>query len=298
MKLQNIFSLRKWIEFLLLSQWAEKFPDKLYVFLEYYSSMGRMLNLGNPRTFNEKLQWLKLNLRDPLHTIMVDKYRAKEYVGDIIGKEHIVPTLGVWESPEEIDFSGLPNSFVLKVTHDSGGIVICKDKAQFDYESARRSLTRSLQRDYYKVHREWPYKDVTRRIIAEPYLEDKETGELRDYKFFAFDGKVELMFVVSDRHKDGEEAKFDYFDREYKPFVGMRNGHINSQVFPKKPKNFEHMVRYAELLSKGLPHVRVDFYEVNEKLYFGELTFFNRSGFIPFDPIEWDEILGGFIKLP
>lgn len=297
MKLRSIFSLRKWVRLFLESGTAKMLSDEWFIRLEYYSEMGKILKLSQPVTFNEKLQWLKLNMRDPLHTQMVDKYAAKGYVASIIGEEYIVPTLGVWDTPEQIDFDSLPGSFVLKVTHDSGGIVICKDKKKLDIEATISKLRRSLARDYYLIHREWPYKDVHRRIIAEPYLEDIATGELRDYKFFAFNGKVGLVFVVSDRQKNGEEAKFDYFDREFNLIRGMRNGHINSKIVPSKPQNYDLMLRFAELLSRDLPHIRVDFYEADGKLYFGELTFFNRSGFIPFDPPEWDIKLGEYIDL-
>ena len=259
--------------------------------------MGTKLNLKNPRTFNEKLQWLKLHDRKPFYTDMVDKYLAKEYVSKIIGNEYIIPTLGVWNHFDDIDFERLPNRFVLKCTHDSGGVVICKDKQAFDYKNAEKVLEYSLKQKFYLQTREWPYKNVKPRIIAEEYLEDNELKELRDYKFFCFDGQVKALFVASDRQNKAEETKFDFFDPSYN-FLKIVNGHPNSEIPPSKPKNFEKMIELAEKLSKDIPHVRCDFYEVNGKVYFGELTFYHWSGLVPFIPSEWDIVFGSWLKLP
>lgn len=271
--------------------------DKHYIELEYYAYMGKFAHLDHPVTFNEKLQWLKLYDRNPLYTQMVDKVSAKEYAAKIIGEQFIVPTLGIWEKTEDIDFDGLPEQFVLKVTHDSGGVVICKDKAQFDRTKAIERLRNSLKRDYYSLHREWPYKDVKKRILAEVYLEDRDDYELRDYKFFVFNGAVKLMFVASDRQNDEEETKFDFFDRDYQ-FIDVRNGHPNSARKPAKPENYELMITLAEKLAAGIPHVRVDFYEVNGAVFFGEMTFSHWSGLVPFEPAEWDKRIGSWINLP
>lgn len=297
MKIKSIFKLSKWIGLFLTTKHAKGLSDRLFIYLEYYACMGKCLSLKNPITFNEKLQWLKLNDRNPLYTKMVDKVAAKEYVANIIGERYIIPTLGVWDKPEDIDFDKLPDQFVLKVTHDSGGLVICKDKTLFDRNKAIEKLKNSLKRDYYSVHREWPYKDVQKRVLAEAYMEDASTQELRDYKFFTFNGKVKLMFVASDRQTVGEETKFDFFDREYN-FIDLRNGHPNSVNLPAKPKNYGLMIEFAEKLSQGIPHVRVDFYEVNGKVYFGEITFSHWSGLVPFDPPEWDKKMGEWLVLP
>ena len=272
------------------------FPDKLYLKLLFRLKMGKNLDLNQPKTYSEKLQWLKLYDRNPLYTSLVDKSLVKEYVSKIVGDEYIIPTLGVWNNFEQIDFCQLPNQFVLKCTHDSGGLVICKDKSKFDIENARNIINKSLKFKYYKSYREWPYKNVVPRIIAETYMED-ETGELKDYKFFCFDGKVKALFIASDRQKKGEDTKFDFFDREFNhlPFT---NGHPNASVLPQKPHMFEKMVNLAETLSKGFPHVRVDLYEVGEKIYFGELTFFHWSGFVPFNPEIWDYKFGEWLQLP
>jgi hypothetical protein len=272
-------------------------PDDEFLKRMFRYKMGYDLNLENPRTFNEKLQWLKLYDRNPLYTTMVDKYEAKKYVADIIGKEYIIPALGVWNGFDEIDFDILPNQFVLKCTHDSGGLVICRDKKMLDFEKAKTKIEKSLKRNYYYYGREWPYKNVKPRIIAEQYLEDDMTNELRDYKFFAFDGVAKALFIATDRQNPGEDTKFDFFDMDFR-HLPVTNGHPNAVVPPAKPKTFEKMKTLAEKLSKGIPHVRVDFYEVNGKTYFGELTFSHWGGFMPFEPDEWDKTFGDWIKLP
>lgn len=272
------------------------FPDRLYLRLIFRCKMGYWMSLKNPKTYSEKIQWLKLYNRNPLYTLLVDKYAVKNYVSKIIGEEYIIPSLGVWDNFEQIDFNCLPNQFVLKCTHDSGGLVICKDKNLLEIDRAKEKITQSLKRKYYRTYREWPYKNVPPRIIAEKYMED-ENGELNDFKFFCFDGSVKALFIASDRQNENEDTKFDFFDREFKhlPFT---NGHPNACVLPKKPKNFEKMIALAEKLSKGIPHVRVDFYEIGEKVYFGEMTFFHWSGLVPFEPSNWDNIFGSWINLP
>ena len=272
-------------------------PDKLYLQIVGSASLGYKLNLDNPRTFNEKLNWLKLHDRKPEYTRMVDKYAVREYIAEKIGEQYLIPLVGgPWDSFEEIDFSSLPEQFVLKTTHDSGGVVICRNKANFDMEAARQKLTWHLKREYFWGKREWPYKNVKPRIIEEAYLEDKETQELRDYKFFCFGGKVKALFIAEDRQGD-EETKFDFFDADFH-HLDIRNGHPNASVPPEKPLSFEKMKEMAERLSQGIPHLRVDFYEANGKIYFGELTFSHWSGFTPFEPEEWDLKFGEWLKLP
>lgn len=271
--------------------------DEEYLKRKYKASLHKELNLDDPKTFNEKLQWLKLNDRNPEYVKMVDKHAVKQFVSDIIGEEYIIPTLGVWDSFDDIDFDSLPNQFVLKCTHDSGGLAICRDKSKFDVQTAKRKIEKALASDFYLHSREWPYKEVPRKIIAEAYMEDSETGELRDYKFFCFGGEPKALFVATDRYVAGEETKFDFFDMDYK-HIDVRNGHPNAEVFPAKPKMFDQMKRLAKKLSQGIPHVRVDFYEVNGKVYFGELTFYHFSGLVKFDPEEWDYTFGEWIELP
>ena len=272
-------------------------PDKLYLNLIYYRLFGKFINFQDPQTFNEKLQWLKLHDRKPIYTTMVDKYAVKDYVASIIGSDYIIPTLGVWDRFDEIDFESLPKQFVLKCTHDSGGLVIVKDKDKLDVKIAKKKINKSLKRNYYWMGREWPYKDVKPRIIAEPYLEDTKTAELRDYKFFCFDGVAKALFIATDRQNVGEDTKFDFYDMDFR-HLDIKNGHDNAGIPPAKPETFEKMKHYAEILSQNIPHLRVDFYEVNGKTYFGELTFSHWSGFVPFEPKKWDEIFGSWIKLP
>ena len=272
-------------------------PDRLALKILYKNVFFKDLDLNNPQTFNEKLQWLKLYDRRPEYTTMVDKYAVKKYVADRIGEEYIIPTLGVWDSFDEIDFDSLPEQFVLKCTHSSGDIVICRDKASFDKEAARKKMKYFLEKDFYLIAREWPYKNVPRRIIAEKYMEDNQTQELRDYKFFTFEGVVKALFVASDRLKKDEDTKFDFFDADYK-HLDIINGHPNSKTLPKKPATFAEMKRLAEKISQGIPHVRVDFYEINGKTYFGEMTFYHWSGLKEFKPDSWDKTFGDWIKLP
>jgi hypothetical protein len=281
----------------LLSKFAVLFPGKLYLKLLFRLRMGYWMDFDNPQTFNEKLQWLKLYNRRPEYTQMVDKYAVKEYVASIIGEEHIIPTLGVWDSVDDIDFDKLPNQFVLKCTHDSGGIVICTDKSQLDVEKAKAKLRAGLKKNYSPQSREWPYKDVPRRIIAEQYMVDESGYELKDYKFFCFDGVPKALFIASDRGNPTEETKFDFFDTEFNhlPFT---NGHPNSTKPILKPKGFEEMKKLAGELSQNLPHARIDFYDINGQIYFGEITFFHWGGVVPFEPVEWDYSFGAWIKIP
>lgn len=280
-----------------LTRIAPIFPDKLYLKMLFRLRMGYKLNLDNPQTFSEKLQWLKLYNRKPEYTQMVDKVEAKKYVAGIIGEEYIIPTLGVWNSVDEIDFAKLPNQFVLKCTHDSGGIVICSDKTKLNIRAAKAKLRKGLKKNYYYQNREWPYKNITPRIIGEEYMVDESGYELKDYKFFCFDGEPKALFIATDRGKANEETKFDFFDMDFNhlPFT---NGHPNSPRPVMKPKSFEEMKLLAAKLSEGMPHARIDFYDINGKVYFGEITFFHWSGTMPFDPIEWDYKFGEWIKLP
>lgn len=227
---------------------------------------------------------------------MVDKYEVKKIVGSIIGNQYIIPTIGVYDKFDDINFEMLPNQFAMKCTHDSGGNVICNDKSKLNIKQAKKKINKSLKNNYYWQNREWPYKNVKPRIIIEKYMVDESGDELKDYKFFCFDGKVKAMFIAQDRMKN-EDTKFDFFDDNFNhlPFT---NGHPNAAVPPKKPKSFDKMKMLAEKISKGIPQVRVDFYDINGKVYFGEITFFHWSGFVKFEPPEWDEKFGEWIKLP
>ena len=269
--------------------------DKAYLKLMYKIHMGKSLNLDHPQTFNEKLQWLKIHDRNPLYTTLVDKYEVKKYVADKIGEQYIIPTLGVWNHFDDIDFDSLPDQFVLKCTHDSGGLVICRDKSKLNKRAAKEKLEKCLKRNYYWSGREWPYKNVKPRIIAEKYMEDSETSELSDYKFYSFQGVIKAMFIASGRQKG--QTKADYFDMKFKP-LPFTWGYPNANVLPKKPKNFDEMVKIARILTKDIPEARADFYEVNGKTYFGEITFFDGSGMERFHPESWDKTFGEWLKLP
>ena len=268
--------------------------DEQYLKLLFKSSMGYPLNLDNPQTLNEKLNWIKLHDRKPIYTTMVDKYEAKKYVASIIGEEYIIPTIGVWDRFEDIDFSALPDQFVLKCTHDSGGLVICRDKSRLDIEAARKKINRSLKRNYFLLGREWPYKDVQPRIIAEKYLsEKKQKGQLTDFKFYTMNGKVRAVLIVTDR---GVSTKADYFDREFH-HLDFTWGYPNAEKCPMKPQGFDQMIALAEKLAKNTIEVRVDFYDVGGQIYFGEMTFFDGSGMQRIEPVEWDKKLGTWLDL-
>ena len=281
----------------LLNRFGWLLSDKAFLKCQYYLHMGKRLNLSTPQTYNEKLNWLKLYDRRAIYSTLVDKYSVKEYVANIIGKDHIIPTIGVWESFDEIDFNALPKQFVLKTTHGGGntGVVVCKDKNIFDVESARQKLNKSMQTNIYNTSREWPYKNVKRRIIAEEYIEDTTIGELADYKFFCFDGEVKALFVGAERGSG--DVKFDYYDSDFNHLDLVQFHPMSNHPLPK-PKSFELMKELAGKLSKGFPHVRVDLYECNEKVYFGEITFYHHGGMVPFHPEVWDYTFGSWIKLP
>jgi len=269
--------------------------DKAYLKLKYFVAFRKRLNLKKPVTFNEKLQWLKLYDRKDIYTKMVDKYEAKKYVSDIIGEEYIIPTYGVYNKFEEINFDKLPKQFVIKCTHDCGGLVICKDKKNLDINAAKEKIEKCLKKNYYYDNREWPYKNVKPRIIIEKYMENKDTGDLKDYKFFCFNGEPKFMFIAAERAT--HETKFNFYDLNYN-LLKVKQHYPNTDYVIEKPKNFSKMINLAKKLSKDIPHVRVDFYEINGKVYFGELTFSHFGGFVPFEPKEWDQKFGEYIKLP
>ena len=281
----------------ILYRYGSGLPDATYLRWMYYLECGHRLNMDAPLRYNEKLQWLKLYYRNPVWTTMVDKYRVKELVSEKIGKQYVAPCFGVWEKAEDIEWEKLPNQFVLKTNHDSGnnGVFIIKDKSQIDKSQITLRINKSLKRDTSIPGREWPYKDVKRCVFAEEYLEDA-TGELRDYKFFCFDGEVKYLFIATERQSGGE-VKFNYFDADFSD-LGIVQLHPMSGKPIEKPALFEQMKALASKLSKGLPEVRVDLYEVNGRIYFGEYTFFHHGGMVPFHPDEWDFIWGEQIHLP
>ena len=228
---------------------------------------------------------------------MVDKYKVRNYIAEQLGEEYLIPLLGVWDDPEEIDFDALPNQFVLKCNHNSGlGMCICKDKSKLDIQSVKEELRKGLAQDYYLTGREWPYKNVPRKIICEKYMIDETEGDLKDYKFYCFNGKVKMLGIYSDRNKKCP-TKADYFDENYQ-WIDMTWGYDRAEKKPEKPAKFTEMIEIAEKLSAGLPAVRVDLYQCGEKIYFGEMTFFDGSGFDHIEPIEWDYKMGNWVHLP
>lgn len=277
----------------------DRLPDEAYLKLKYRLRMGKKLDLKNPKTFNEKLQWLKLYDRRPEYTTMVDKAAVKEYVAEKIGPQHIIPTLGVWDRFEDIDFDALPDRFVLKCTHDSGGLVICRDKARLDREAAKRKIEKSLKTNYYLHGREWPYKNVKPRILAEAYMEDGTGTGLTDYKFFCFNGEPEMLYV-SRGLEDHATASISFYDLEGAQLPFRRCDFRPIEGNLQLPDHFGQMRELAGALAKdiGCPFVRIDLYSVGNTIYFSEITFFPCGGMLPFDPPHWDETLGDAVHLP
>ena len=275
--------------------------DKDYISIVYKYEFGKDLDWENPKTFNEKLQWLKIYDRRPEYTTLVDKYRVRDFVAAKIGVEYLIPLLGVWDNPEDIDFTSLPNQFVLKCNHNSGlGMCICKDKSKLDIDATKRSLKKGLEENFYLVGREWPYKDVPRKIICEQYMTDgsstMELESLTDYKFYCFDGKVKMFGVYTDRNTS-ESTKANYFDCSFKS-LDFTWGYPKSKKRIRKPVCIDEMIEISETLAACIPEVRVDLYVCGGKVFFGELTFFDGSGFERFFPDFWDSFWGNEIALP
>lgn len=278
----------------------DNLPDKEYLGRKFECCMGKRLDLKNPKTFNEKLQWLKLYDRKPEYTVMVDKYKVRNYIKGKLGEEYLIPLIGVWDNPDEIDFDSLPNQFVLKCNHNSGlGMYICKDKNKLtpqDIKRIRKNLARGLKQDYYLTGREWPYKDVPRKIIAEQFMKS-DAGGLTDYKIHCFNGEPKLILVCKDRSAASGLTE-DFFSAEWEHLYICRPTHPNSSTEIAKPEELSEMLELAKKLSKNIPFLRVDFYIIEHKVYFSELTFYPASGFEKFVPEKWDEILGSWLELP
>lgn len=271
-------------------------PDSLYLRLRYYMHTKKRLNLRNPKRFNEKLQWLKLYNRRPEYTVMVDKYRVREYIKDTIGEEYLIPLIGVWDNVDDIDFNALPEKFVIKCNHNSGeGMYICTDKSKMDVEKVKEGLKRGLEQDYYLCDREWPYKNVPHKIVAEEYLDDGSGRGINDYKVFNFNGEPYIIQVDFDRFI---EHKKNLYTTEWILCDFAFNYPSHPEVKIPKPEKLDEMLELSRKLSKDSPYMRTDFYSVNGKLYFGELTFFPASGYGEFKPDDIDFELGEKIILP
>lgn len=287
------------IPIVLLNKVACVFPDKLYLRLQFRLRMGYCIDFKRPQTLSEKIQWLKLNYKNPLFPSLVDKYSVKEYVSHIIGEGHIIPTLQVWSNPDEIDFDSLPQQFVLKTTHGGGnsGVIICKDKNCFDKRATIEKLRKALKQDIYKDFREWPYKFIKKRIIAEKYMAQEDGTPLVDYKFFCFNGIPRFIYVSQNIPGDRRTiSAFLDMNWEMLPFKKKNENHAVS--YPPKPESFDELKRIALLLANGFPFVRIDLYEINKEVYFSEYTFFPSSGMQPYEPTEWDRKLGEMLDLP
>jgi len=270
--------------------------DETYLKLLYKARLNKTLNLKNPSSFNEKLQWLKLNYRKEELSTLVDKIAAKEYVSKILGEEFIIPTIGVWNHPDEIDFDALPNQFVLKCNHNSGlGMYICKDKRKMNVEQVKEELSRGLKEDYYSTSREWPYKNVKRQILAEQYMVSEEDG-LTDYKVHNFNGEPGFVLVCKDRFKSSGLTE-DFFTPDWTHMNVKRPGNQWASRPIEKPDELEEMLEISRILAKDMPFIRTDFYIINHKLYFSEFTFFPASGFEKFEPEHWDQEFGSWLKL-
>ena len=271
-------------------------PDRIYLQIVYFKHFRRFINFNNPKTFNEEIQWLKLNYRNEEYTKLVDKYRVKQYITKLIGEEYVIPTLGVWNNVDDIDFKSLPEKFVLKCNNDSGGIVICKNKKDFDEAKAKSFLKERLKNNGYWYGREWPYKNVKPCIIAEKYMEDSISKDIKDYKFFCFNGSMEFFDIDIDRFI---EHRANYYDRNgnFLPF-GKTYCPPDYTKKIEMPKNLDKMIELAETISHNTVLSRIDFYEIDGQVYFGEITFYPGSGFSPFTDEKWDYKLGDMIDLP
>lgn len=269
--------------------------DKKYLKMRYKYKTGKKLDLVHPVLFNEKLQWLKLYDRNPLYSQMVDKYEAKKYISETVGDKYVIPTIGIYNSFDEIDFNKLPKRFVMKCTHNSGGVIICEDKTNFNIEEARKKINKLLKRDHYLGGREWPYKNVKPRIIIEELLKNNDKSEVIEYNFFCFNGMPKIVMTC---HGDKRVKRYnDFYDMNFKK-LNLKCNYDNSDIVDKKPSNYEEMKQISSKLSKNIPHLRVDLYLCNGKIYVGELTFFHWGGFGKFEPEEWNKKLGDMIDLP
>lgn len=272
-----------------------KMKDEKVLKIKYFLIFRKKLNLDNPETFNEKLQWLKLYNRNPQYTNMVDKYEVKKYIANLIGKEYLIPTLGIYDHFDDIEFEKLPNRFVMKCTHDSGSILICKDKDIIDIKKAKKQFDKAMKHNFFFFGREWAYKNVKPRIIIEKYMEDESLSELKDYKVFNFNGKPKLIQVDFNRFSG---HKRNIYTTDWERLDMNLIYKINKNIQIEKPQNLEKILELSSILSKEAPFMRTDFYVINDKIYFGEITFYPESGFGKFIPEKYDKILGELIKLP
>ena len=280
-----------------VSNFLKFLPDTAYIKFVYFLKVGKTLNLHSPRCFSEKLQWLKLYDRKELYTSLVDKYEVKKYITTTLREGLVVPTLGVWDDFEQIDFAKLPEKFVLKCTHDSGGLVVCRDKSILNFTEVKEKISKSLKTNFFWIGREWPYKNVKPRIIAEPLLENTNHEKLKEYNFFCFNGEPRFCTVCWGDRDKGEARYNDYYDIAFNR-LKMECSYASSNVIEKKPVFFEELVNYSRKLSKQIPFARIDWYVCNNKIYFGEITLYHWSGFCNFRPLSYDKVFGDLLELP
>lgn len=297
MKIKNLFIMTlKSFLYRVMYHLSPLFSDEFYIKKQFKYLLGYDVNLENPKTFQEKLQWLKLHDRKPIYTKMVDKYDAKEFIAEKVGKEFVIPTIGVYNSFDEIDFTTLPDSFVMKTTHDSGTVIVCHDKNALNKKEVQKFLSKRQHRNYYFTEREWPYKDVKPRIIIEKNI-NINGEDLSDYKFYCFNGEPKALYITTNRGKIGG-LKEDYYLIDGTHIDCTQIGYPNNEIQPKLPINFDRMKKLATDLSKGIPHLRVDFYEIDGQIFVGELTFSDGGGYALFTPEKYNRIFGEWIKLP
>ena len=273
-------------------------PDKTYIKLYYRLRVGRPLNTKNPTTLNEKLQWLKFNYRFPLQSIVSDKLLVRDYVAEKIGAEYLIPLLGTWENYDDVDFDKLPEKFVLKCNHDSGGLVVCTDKSKLDHKEARNRVEKSLKSNFFYIGREYQYRNIKPRIICEQFISDNGKVPM-DYKIYCFNGKPDVILVCKDRFSDNtHRASYLYFDQEWR-FQPLNKGDETlTEVDVPKPKNLDRMIEIAKDLSKDFLFARIDLYNIDGQIYFGEITLSPNSGFDPDIKYETDLMFGERLKIP
>ena len=274
-------------------------PDRIYLKFMYRHCTGKKLNLKNPQTFNEKLQWLKLHDRNPEYSIMVDKYAVKQYIANKVGVEYVIPTLGVWDNPDDIDFAALPDQFVLKCTHNSGlGMCICRDKSKLDIKEVKKQLHEGLKQNYYLLGREWPYKNVPRRIIAEKYMEEKGKLVPEDYKIYCFNGKPKYIVVFHNRFDESKQLSETVYDLDWNPQnISLDEHFAISDIVIPRPECLEELVKICSILCKDSMQMRVDFYVIENRIYFGEITLYTASGFQKMIPEDLDKVLGAELEI-
>lgn len=293
-------SFAKRVSLFLLNRLVYILPDSIYLKWLFRVKTGYTLDFNNPITFNQKLQWLKLYDRQPLYTTMVDKVAVKDYVSTIIGNQYIIPTLGVWDDFEEIDFNSLPNQFVLKTSHGGGncGVYICRNKKDLNIPNLKKLFDKAMRQNIYLYNKEWAYKNVPHRILAEQYLQEDDSGELHDYKVLCFSGEPKLVEFHTGRNIRAQHTQ-DFYTTNWERTTisqGRGYGEVSQEEYPR-PACLEEMLRLSAILSKDLTHCRVDWFVVKDKLFFGEITFFDGGGFCAFDDYRDDELLGSWIDL-